>query len=220
LSQKLGFLTSLSPSVREDTVTMFAPPILLALVSIVRVAFAQGIDPSTVPQMTRDYWCFQQTTSCPLICLQIPGADGQPSSNDCDPEFLSFTCVCSNGLSHNASEYSQTLPYFICSEINNVCVANCVGDSRCQFECRENNPCGAQSPRPPNSSTISTMSATASNTASGTGVVYTGLGDGSAKQGKQSGAAAPGRATMIEIGQVYSLGLIMVGFFAGFAILL
>jgi len=199
---------------------MLAPPILLAFALIVRVAFAQGIDPDTVPKATRDYWCFQQTTSCPLICLQVPGGDGQPLANDCDADVLGFHCICSNGLAPNASEYSQTLPYFICSEINNVCVANCVGDSRCQFECRENNPCGAQSPRPPNSSTISTMSATASSTSAASGVVFTGLGDGSAKQGNPSGGAAPGRVTMIEIGQVYSLGLIVAGFFAGFAILL
>src|SRR5204863_7415202 len=55
-SQKLGFLASLLPSVREDTVAMFAPPILLAFVSIVRVAFAPGIDPTTVPQSTRGSW--------------------------------------------------------------------------------------------------------------------------------------------------------------------
>jgi hypothetical protein len=32
-----------------------------------------------------DQWCQAQETSCPLICLQLPGASGSPTSNDCDP---------------------------------------------------------------------------------------------------------------------------------------
>lgn len=30
-------------------------------------------------------WCESQQTSCPLICLQLPGASGVPEDNNCDP---------------------------------------------------------------------------------------------------------------------------------------
>ncbi|KAI9828918.1 MAG: hypothetical protein M1826_005841 [Phylliscum demangeonii] len=86
-------------------------------------------------------------------------------ANDCDPSTLIFHCICSNGLSPNASEYSQTIPYYLCTETNNQCVANCGGNSACQSACREQHPCGAQAPKRVNTSSSSTT-ATATDAAS------------------------------------------------------
>ncbi|KLJ10926.1 hypothetical protein EMPG_13758, partial [Blastomyces silverae] len=119
---------------------MLFPTVLLALSSIAGVVSSQSIDPSTIPEATREAWCRDQTTSCPLLCLQNKGATGEPESNDCDPETLVFSCICSTGLAPNASEYSQTIPYYICTEANNQCVRNCNGDPTCQTACREDNP--------------------------------------------------------------------------------
>lgn len=98
---------------------------------------------------------------------------------------LSWSCVCSvNGLSPNVTEYSLTIPYFICTETNNQCKKNCGnGDGSCAHQCeyvplhgllsmpakanlryRVSNLCGARNPTRVNTSTISsTMSSTASN---------------------------------------------------------
>lgn len=77
---------------------------LFVLVSITSLATAQSIDPSTIPKATRgknplknlltnntslltktlkDQWCQQQETSCPLICMQLPGSSST-ETNKCD----------------------------------------------------------------------------------------------------------------------------------------
>src|SRR5271163_1563967 len=105
---------------------------------------------------------------------------------DLEQTTLDFDCVCGNGQSPNASEYSQTIPYFECQEYGDQCVAACNGDSTCQGACRDNNPCGAQNPTRVNvTSTSSAMSSTTlpAGASSGTaGVVFTGLGGAVATQ--------------------------------------
>ncbi|GAD94151.1 conserved hypothetical protein [Paecilomyces variotii No. 5] len=196
---------------------MLAGSFLLLLSSVAGLGAAQSIDPNSVPIDTRDQWCESQQTSCPLICLQLPGASSEPRDNSCNAKTLTYSCVCSNGMQPNSSEYSQTLPYFICTEYNNQCVNNCNGDSSCQSACRDDHPCGAQSPKRYN---ITTTSATSNPTASASGtggdVVYTGFGSastGSAKKGDASTFA-------LEIGQVYGLFGLAAGFLGGFALLL
>ena len=66
--------------------------------------------------------------------------------NDCDPETLTYGCVCGNGLQPNVSEYSLTIPYFTCTEWGNQCVERCEGDSACASSCRQDHPCGALNP--------------------------------------------------------------------------
>lgn len=57
-------------------------------------------------------------------------------TNTCDSDNLTYQCVCDNGLSPNITQYSQTLPYFICQQWGNNCVAGCNGDNTCQSKCR------------------------------------------------------------------------------------
>ncbi|RWQ93847.1 hypothetical protein C8Q69DRAFT_445763 [Paecilomyces variotii] len=197
---------------------MLAGSILLLLSSVAGLGVAQSIDPNSVPLSTRDQWCQSQKTSCPLICLQLPGVTGQPEDNSCNPKTLSFSCVCSNGQQPNSSEYSQTLPYFICTEANNQCVNNCNGESSCQAACRDDHPCGAQNPKRYN---ITTTSATSNPTASasstsGGNVVYTGFGSASTAAAKKGDAST----FALEIGQVYGLFGLVAGFLGGFAYLL
>ncbi|GAM85983.1 hypothetical protein ANO11243_039930 [Dothideomycetidae sp. 11243] len=70
-----------------------------------------------------------------------------------------------DGITPNSSEYSQTLPYYVCTEWGTQCVAGCGSDSNCASECRVDHPCGAQDPTRVNTTTASTMSATASASA-------------------------------------------------------
>ncbi|KAI9866637.1 MAG: hypothetical protein M1813_001189 [Trichoglossum hirsutum] len=190
--------------------------IAIAITSFVGFAASQTIDPSTVPIALRSNWCLAQTTSCPLICLQTPGNSESPQQNTCDAPTLSFSCVCSNGATPNATEYSQTIPYFICTESNNECVNNCGGNSGCQSACRTSHPCGAQDPQRVNITSTSTFAAK-TGVATGTGKDdYAGFGTStSAPGGKKNGGPAA-----IDLGQSYGAGLVMAGVFAGFALFL
>ncbi|EFR02160.1 hypothetical protein MGYG_05163 [Nannizzia gypsea CBS 118893] len=202
---------------------MFFPQALLAAVAVARLASAQVVNPDDVAEATRQQWCLAQQTSCPLICLQLPGTSEVPAANDCDPDTLVFDCTCSNGKTPNATEYSQTIPYFICTESNNKCVENCNGDHACQSACREDHPCGAQNPTPPNSTATAkpTMSATQTASSSATsGAVYTGFGDGSASPTDQPKKGMAGPQALLNVGQMYGMAVLATGFLAGFAVLL
>jgi len=188
--------------------------VAVVVASLVGFVTTQTIDPDTVPKALRSNWCLAQTTSCPLICLQTPGNTEVPDDNSCDADTLSFSCICSNGISPNASEYSQTIPYFLCTESNNECVNNCAGNSGCQSACRTSRPCGAQEPQRVNITSTST-SMTQTGLATGTGN-YAGFATGtSGPGGKKNGGTAA-----IDLGQSYSAGIVMAGLFAGFALLL
>lgn len=185
------------------------------------------IDPSSVPLAIRDSWCVTQKSSCPLLCLQLPGESSTTSTNKCDAASLTYQCVCGNGLSPNASEYSQTLPFFICSEYGNQCVKNCyAGNTQCQSDCRNNNRCGAQDPTRVNVTSSSSIAATAtgaSATASGD-VVHSGFGssaDASTTTGSSSSDNKKSGADMaLGLGRSYGLAVVFTGVFAGFALVL
>lgn len=206
----------------------FASSLLLTSISAQE---QYSIDPSSVSNSTRQAWCTSQLAQCPLICLQTAGNSAATESNTCDADSLTYSCVCSNGLSPNVTEYSQTLPYYICQEWGTECVSNCGSDSSCASNCRSQHPCGAQNPTRANSSTItSTMSKT--NTASGQagattnseGTVYTGFGGsaatGSAAAEASSGGAAGVRVAALNVGQTFGLLGLAGALFGGFAILL
>ncbi|PLN82877.1 hypothetical protein BDW42DRAFT_192693 [Aspergillus taichungensis] len=187
---------------------MLLLPSLAVIASLAGAINAQTvvtIDPSSVDISTREQWCLSQTSSCPLLCLQYPKSTSEPTSNTCDSDTLSYTCVCDNGKSPNASEYSQTIPYFICTEENNQCVDKCNGNSKCQASCRDDHPCGAQDPKRANktSPTTSTPQATTSVPA------FTGVA------GENIGARPS-----VEMGHIYAAALAMGAFLAGFASLL
>lgn len=199
-----------------------------AVAALARLAITQTIDPNSVPLSTRQSWCNSQIAQCPLICLQVANNSAATYSNTCDPTSLTYSCVCSNGLSPNASEYSQTLPYYICTQYNSDCQANCGSNNECQAACVQDHPCGATNPTRVNTSTITTMPATtttggaAASTASD-GVIYTGFGGGAAATTTAgSGGSGSSAATriIVNIGQMYGLGIMAAGMFVGFTFML
>jgi len=189
----------------------------------VRSQISYYIDPDSVPISTRTQWCSSQLTSCPLLCLQLPGESSTTEANDCNAQDLTFDCICGNGQSPNASEYSQTLPYFICTEYGNQCVAGCDGNTDCQSACRDDHPCGAQNPTRVNTTTSSSMASTtlAAGSSTGTaGVVYTGLGGAVATQTATSSTKKSGSQAAVDLGRSYGLALVFGGLFAGFALVI
>jgi len=184
------------------------------------------IDPNSVPLTERQSWCQTQQVSCPLICLQLPGVTTETTdSNSCDATSLTYSCVCQNGMSPNASEYSQTLPYFICTEYGDQCVASCNGATQCQSDCRSQHPCGAQDPVRVNV-TSSTSTAMASTTvpagaSSGTnGVVFTALGGSPTGSSSSGTTSKSGSSAAMDFGRSYGLAVVFAGLFAGFALVM
>ncbi|GFF41353.1 hypothetical protein IFM58399_06233 [Aspergillus lentulus] len=189
---------------------------LIVAASMVGLVSSQtwtAVNISAIDPATRSKWCLDQTSSCPLLCLQI-NATSDPRQNECDSDSLSYQCVCSNGISPNTSEYSQTIPFYLCTEANNECVDRCSSaDSACQSACRSDHPCGAQNPTRHNVTTTSATSNPTNNPATTTTLAaFTG------EATNKKNAAV--RVSSVDIGHVYGLCVVVGGFIAGFAVLL
>ncbi|KAI1378640.1 hypothetical protein F4677DRAFT_411518 [Hypoxylon crocopeplum] len=159
----------------------------VVLISSVRADYV--IDPSSVSLTDRNNWCQSEKSTCPLICQQT--TPGTTLVNDCDAKTLTYGCVCGNNMQPNVSEYSLTLPFFVCREWGNQCVTKCGQDNECASACREDHPCGAQSPTRVN---ITSSSAIPSSTSSGaqatdSNAIYTGL---AGSDNDDSGSSTPG----------------------------
>jgi hypothetical protein len=197
-----------------------------------RLGGSQSIDPNSVPKPTREKWCNDQRSTCPLLCLQIPGERSRPQQNDCNPDNLAYTCICANGQQPNASEFSLTIPYHQCQESNNQCERACpTNDATCQAACRTSNPCGAQNPARVNTSTSSAMEATSRPTAAPTGdaedsdseptAVYTGFGsDPTASADEGSGNTNSAQALVLGFGHTYGLFIVLTAVCGSFTLML
>ncbi|KAL2165538.1 hypothetical protein VTH06DRAFT_840 [Thermothelomyces fergusii] len=193
---------------------------LLALVGAVAVSADYYIDPDSVPLSLRKAWCNDQRSMCKPICLDT-GANGSPLDNSCDPETLTYGCVCSDGKQPNVSEYTLTLPYHVCQAWGEQCVDQCGGDNQCQASCREDHPCGAQSPTRVNATqtTSSAPSTTASSTTAPTDKVYDGLDDGEDDE-DSDGGRGNSAAGALRLGDSYGVAILAASLFAGFALVL
>ncbi|KAK1834864.1 hypothetical protein QBC39DRAFT_343089 [Podospora conica] len=190
---------------------------LLALASAVAVSADYYIDPNSVELTTRRFWCNNQLSSCPIICAQT--APPPVISNTCDPEFLTYGCVCSDGLQPNLSEYSQTLPFHTCQQWGQQCVKACGSDNTCSSSCRQDHPCGAQNPTKVTATLTTADPATATGTgSSSTGpAVFEGL-DGSSSTGSSASTPPGSGASALEFGKAYGLAVVGASLFAGFAL--
>lgn len=180
----------------------------------VTVAFASVakadyyIDPDSVPLSTRQSWCSDEVNTCPLICSQL--SPGPPLVNECNPDTLTFGCLCGNNKQPNVSEYSLTLPYFICQEYGNQCVTACGQNNQCSSACRQDNPCGASNPKRYNTTSTSTSGAP-TTTETGSNTIFSGTpggGDDDSGSSRITPVAKMGRA----YGLVIVLGSMLVAF--------
>ncbi|KAL5615217.1 hypothetical protein BROUX41_005273 [Berkeleyomyces rouxiae] len=182
--------------------------------SVAAQAQSYTIDPNSVDISTRERWCSDQTIQCPMVCEQTAG--GSPEVNTCDPESLSYGCLCSNRVQPNISEYSLTLPYYICTEWGNQCVKKCGNhNNECASACRQDHPCGALNPTRANATTTTSSSTASATASSSSGPAL--LSD----SGSSSGSSSSGSISMhtVEMGRVYGLTAVLGGLFMGFALL-
>jgi len=193
---------------------------LVASSTFLPAAFAQTYPPVNVSAIdinVRDSWCNDQVTSCKLLCQnQNLGV----ASNDCYPDNLYFTCVCSNGVAPNITEYSQTIPYFECTISVQNCVGNCNGDSTCQSACTANKHCGASNPKRVNITSTSTSASSGQTSATASSSIVIGS-NGFAQTGTATptgNSGSSGAARLIEAGSVYGMGLLIAGMALGVAL--
>lgn len=138
-----------------------------------------------------------------------------PALADAPPQKkLTYECLCGNKQQPNMSEYTLSLPYFICQEWGNQCVPACKGDNTCEADCREKHPCGATAPKKYNAT--STTSAGPSATQTEANTIYSDRPGGGAGS---SGGGSSGAPAALEFGRSYGLAAVMVGLFGGFALL-
>lgn len=118
----------------------------LAAAQIYPVVTADDIDEST-----RDIWCIQQYETCTGLCQDQ--TQGGASINECYTEDLHFECICDDGSTPNATEYSLAIPFNLCQQSKQMCVDNCDGDQACASLCFTGKSCGATNPTRTNSTT-------------------------------------------------------------------
>ncbi|KAL2755808.1 hypothetical protein ACRALDRAFT_1064194 [Sodiomyces alcalophilus JCM 7366] len=176
------------------------------------------VEPDTVPKSMRIRWCEDQTRTCPFICEQTDPRP--PLVNECDPDALNYGCICGDSKKPNMTEYSLTLPYHMCTEWGNQCVAAC-SDSACASACREENPCGAQNPQRVNvTSSSATSEPTASNTADADDGIFTGMAGSENNNDNNDNDDDESAASAMQMGGGMGLALLMSAVFGGFAVLL
>jgi hypothetical protein len=59
-------------------------PFILLPLAAAGLAAAQTINPNSVDQSTRDAWCNDQTSACPILCSQTTQSTNT-ESNTCSP---------------------------------------------------------------------------------------------------------------------------------------
>jgi len=198
---------------------MFFRSSVLAAASLTAVAQAQyKIDPETVDMNQRDYWCTMQVETCPLICYE--SSPDPVLVNECDAEKLTYGCLCGDNSKPNVTEYSQTLPYFVCRQWGIQCVDDCADqDTACQSACLADHPCGASNPKRVTSTSSSASTATRAPSETKTDddnvVLYTGPSDPENNNNNDNGNAA----ALVEAGAMYGWAVLFGGVGIGFALL-
>ncbi|KAL9528433.1 hypothetical protein SMMN14_07937 [Sphaerulina musiva] len=192
---------------------MFRSTLLVAVTALAAVANAQNystsgnlsIDATQIQPALRQSWCRGQMIACPQIC------GGRASANTCDSENLTYNCVCPDNEPRNISDYTQTLPFFICEQWKTNCVASHPDDLDGQAGCQSVT-CGSMNATEAESSNgggSSTTSAAASMTSSPSGTSGAGGASGASMTSATSTPTPTesGSAAALSIAQNYGTGL-------------
>jgi len=178
-------------------------PFILLPLAAAGLAAAQTVNPNSVDQSTRDAWCNDQTSACPILCSQTTQSTNT-ESNTCQASTLAWTCVCSDGTVPNGTQYSMPIPFHECQEYVVQCVQGCGQNNQCASDCQKNNPCGAQAPTRVNATSTTS---TAASTSTSTGSFGT------------FGGSTNGAGVAFRAGEVFGLGFVAAALFAGFALI-
>jgi len=86
------------------------------------------VDPQSVDPGTISTWCDGQQAACIALCVSV-------TRNDCDWNTLDFKCVCDNDESPDFNKYMDTMPFYVCKEDFDQCIAAHPNDQRGQDNC-------------------------------------------------------------------------------------
>ncbi|KAK9469130.1 hypothetical protein V1512DRAFT_73779 [Lipomyces arxii] len=151
------------------------------LISSARGQTYPNFNASLVDYNTRYAWCTSEVSSCPLICMN---EEYTVTANICYPDNLYYKCTCSNGKGPDLTQYSLTIPYYMCMEEVQMCADNCI-DNSCVSACRQNRQCGASNPHTFTStktshhiraSTLSSSLSTPTQTSTSSDQIFQGFG--------------------------------------------
>ncbi|KAF7514093.1 hypothetical protein GJ744_004418 [Endocarpon pusillum] len=157
-----------------------------------------GFNSAPIPRQQRFQWCLGQRNACPQIC------GGEATTNNCEENTLTYSCVCSNGTVPDVSAYRDTLPYYICTETFNQCIATHPDDAEGQVTCQENEKCGTLNATAVESS--SSDSSASSATSASTVATSTSAASGSASAASTA-SAAPSNAAVTVSQQISTTAL-------------
>ncbi|KAI0910760.1 hypothetical protein F4823DRAFT_346154 [Ustulina deusta] len=114
---------------------MFADRVALLALSTLSLVSAQAnsnstftINPSEVTPLEQSNWCNAQQNSCNTLC-------GTVLRNDCDPSTLDFSCECVGGTYPDMNEFENTIPWFVCTKLQDDCTADNAGNAAGQKNC-------------------------------------------------------------------------------------
>ncbi|KAI0535843.1 hypothetical protein GGR58DRAFT_423540 [Xylaria digitata] len=114
---------------------MFAHQTALLALSTFSLVSAQAnsnstfkIDPSEVTSLQQSQWCSAQQASCSTLC-------GSVLRNDCETSTLDFVCECSGQTFPDMNLYKNTIPWFVCTELQDTCTAENAGNLAGQKNC-------------------------------------------------------------------------------------
>ncbi|KAK4500295.1 hypothetical protein PRZ48_008484 [Zasmidium cellare] len=199
---------------------MFRSTLLLATAAFAAVASAQNystsgnltINVQQVPSALRSSWCRAQTNSCPQIC----GGRAQP--NNCDPDTLTYQCVCTDGSNPNITDYDQTIPSFICEQWKANCVDAHPNDLDGQTGCQSVT-CGSRNASS-NLAATTSSAATTSATATSSSSAESTSASGTASSSASASATTSSAAMAIHVAEQYGTGIVAGGLLALFGLVL
>ncbi|KAJ9216502.1 hypothetical protein DTO166G4_1718 [Paecilomyces variotii] len=175
-----------------------------------------GFNPGEVSSTEKASWCTGQRNLCPKIC------GGAANVNTCDPDSLSFSCVCSDGSVPDSAEYTQSLPYFVCEANFGQCIQNHPNDLDGQNQCKEQAKCGTKNATSDAASTSSAAatSGTAVATTLTTATTTAGGQVATTTAAKATASTSHSAASAVKVAQDYSAALLVGGLLAGFQFVL
>ena len=179
-------------------------------VAVVTAAVYPAIDPYSIDDDTKETWCTQQEASCESLCHDE--FQGVPDINECYVDDLQYFCICPDGHSPSASEYSLWIPYQLCILSVQECSDNCDHDAACSEDCYKKQ-CGSQNPTTHH---ITTTTSTPTPTTTGS--------QSRSPSSSRTGAHASPTANVIDnlassltkVASFYGFGAIVVGMAVGF----
>ncbi|KAF9958313.1 hypothetical protein BGZ70_009231 [Mortierella alpina] len=121
------------------------------------LASVSALDVMKIDNSTKLTWCQNQVGFCTNVCQELTNG-AETHDNRCDIQTLDFICECKGGAAPNITEYTYTIPYFLCTAETQECIHNCgQSDNSCYTNCEKKRNCTAEFPKKYNQSIATSL---------------------------------------------------------------